>query len=77
MISELMAINDSTLRDENGDYSDWIEIYNPTGAAVGNGGSAGQFDFCTTGYDQLSRLVNVTPNGRVAVKKQAGLCGGS
>jgi hypothetical protein len=29
LISELMAINDTTLQDEDGDYSDWIEIYNP------------------------------------------------
>ena len=34
VISELMAINDNTLNDENGDYSDWIEIHNPTDAPV-------------------------------------------
>jgi hypothetical protein len=28
-ISEFMASNTRTLADENGDYSDWIEIYNP------------------------------------------------
>ena len=28
IISEFMAINDSTLKDEDGDYSDWIEILN-------------------------------------------------
>ncbi|MGZ8899941.1 MAG: CotH kinase family protein, partial [Limisphaerales bacterium] len=30
MISEFMADNDNTLNDEDGDNSDWIEIFNPT-----------------------------------------------
>mgnify|MGYP000420289917 CR=1 FL=1 len=34
VISEFMADNKSTLSDENGDYSDWVEIYNPGSAAV-------------------------------------------
>jgi type IV fimbrial biogenesis protein FimT len=50
-------------------FSQYIE-FRPTGATNGTG----QFDFCTSGYDQFSRLVNVTPNGRVTVIKQAGLC---
>jgi len=29
-ISEFMAINNSGLTDQDGEYSDWIEIYNPT-----------------------------------------------
>lgn len=28
VISEIMAVNRSTIRDEDGEYSDWIEIYN-------------------------------------------------
>src|SRR5262245_53981628 len=28
LITEVMAVNDSTLRDEDGDFSDWVEIYN-------------------------------------------------
>jgi hypothetical protein len=34
IISELMAINNSTLADEDGDFSDWIEIHNPGTAAI-------------------------------------------
>jgi hypothetical protein len=34
VISEFMAINDSTFQDGDGNYSDWIEIYNPTDHAV-------------------------------------------
>ncbi|MBE7504329.1 MAG: lamin tail domain-containing protein [Verrucomicrobiales bacterium] len=30
MISEFMADNDNTLNDEDGDSSDWIELFNPT-----------------------------------------------
>ncbi len=33
-ISEFMASNGTTLLDQDGDASDWIEIYNPTGDAV-------------------------------------------
>jgi len=34
VINEFMAQNDSTLADEDGDFSDWIEIHNPTDQAV-------------------------------------------
>ncbi len=34
MISEFMADNDKTLRDEDGDKVDWIELHNPTASAV-------------------------------------------
>ncbi|MBT4484777.1 MAG: lamin tail domain-containing protein, partial [Candidatus Latescibacteria bacterium] len=29
LINEIMSSNASTIKDEDGDYSDWIEIYNP------------------------------------------------
>ena len=34
LISEFQAANASTLADEDGDFSDWIEIHNPTAEAV-------------------------------------------
>jgi hypothetical protein len=34
VISEFMAENDTILQDEDGAYSDWIEIYNPDATAV-------------------------------------------
>src|SRR5690606_35780390 len=34
IISEFLASNDDGLRDRDGDASDWIELHNPTGAAV-------------------------------------------
>ena len=34
MISEFMAENKNSLHDEDGDSPDWIELFNPTGAAV-------------------------------------------
>ncbi len=37
-INEFMASNDATIADENGDYDDWIEIYNPNDFAVNIGG---------------------------------------
>ena len=33
-INEFMALNSIVLADSDGDYSDWIEIYNPTASAV-------------------------------------------
>ena len=38
LITEFMASNGSTLDDEDGDSSDWIELLNPTGAAIDLGG---------------------------------------
>ena len=34
VISELMAANRSVLADEDGDFSDWLEIHNPTSESV-------------------------------------------
>ncbi len=34
VISEFMADNNSTLADEDGQFSDWIEIHNPTAAPI-------------------------------------------
>ena len=34
VIGEFMASNETTLADEDGDFEDWIEIHNPTGAAI-------------------------------------------
>ena len=34
VITELMARNDNSIVDENGDHSDWIEIFNPTESDV-------------------------------------------
>jgi hypothetical protein len=34
VITEFLASNDSAFADEDGDYSDWIEIYNTSGASV-------------------------------------------
>ena len=31
MVTEFMAINDSVLADEQGRFSDWIEVHNPHG----------------------------------------------
>jgi hypothetical protein len=40
VINEFMAANQSSLADEDGDYSDWIEIYNPSSQAVNLSGWA-------------------------------------
>ncbi len=34
LITEIQAVNDGSLEDEDGDESDWIELYNPSGVPV-------------------------------------------
>ena len=34
LITEFMADNDTTLDDEDGEFSDWIEVHNPDGASI-------------------------------------------
>jgi hypothetical protein len=38
VISEFMASNNTTLADEDGEYSDWIELYNASADTVNLGG---------------------------------------
>jgi CotH kinase protein/Lamin Tail Domain/Chitobiase/beta-hexosaminidase C-terminal domain/PA14 domain len=38
VLSEFMADNQSTIQDENGDFSDWIEVHNPDSTAFELGG---------------------------------------
>jgi hypothetical protein len=33
-INEVMANNKTTIKDEDGDYSDWVELYNPSNQAM-------------------------------------------
>ncbi len=40
VVNEFMASNATTLYDEDGDTSDWIELHNPTGQAIDLGGWA-------------------------------------
>jgi hypothetical protein len=50
LISEFLASNDSVLADEDGDYSDWIEIHNPGPGTVDLGGS-----YLTDDADNLTK----------------------
>lgn len=50
VITEFMAANDAGLVDEDGDFSDWIEIHNPTNEAVTLDGWS-----LTDNADELSR----------------------
>ena len=34
LINEVMSLNPSTRQDEDGDYSDWLELYNPGDSAI-------------------------------------------
>ncbi len=61
VMSEFMASNDTTLFDEDGDASDWIEIFNSGTSTVNLDGyslvdSANEWQFppCRTGIRRLS-----------------------
>jgi len=56
-------------------FTQYIQ-FRPTGVVLGNGGSTGQFNFCSADYHDYSRLVGITATGRVTTKKQADLCAG-
>ncbi|MDG1333927.1 MAG: CotH kinase family protein [Crocinitomicaceae bacterium] len=34
VINELMSANDTTFLDEDGDFTDWVELYNPTSSSI-------------------------------------------
>jgi type IV fimbrial biogenesis protein FimT len=54
-------------------FSQFIQ-FRPTGVVIGNGGSTGQFNFCSGDFHDYSRLVGIAATGRVTTKKQANLC---
>src|SRR3989304_6990228 len=66
VISEILAINNSIIRDEDGDYSDWIEIYNPDTTQVNLKGW-----FLTDDNDDYSKWVfpdtTIGPKGFMVV----------
>src|SRR5437868_1198413 len=65
-ISEFMAVNDSTLQDEDGDFSDWIELHNAGANTVDLAGW-----FLTDKPSQLTEWsfpeTNLPPNGYLIV----------
>jgi len=57
VISEFLADNETGLRDADGDYSDWIEIFNPDSVAVDLGGY-----YLTADAGDLSYVVEISGN---------------
>ena len=80
LISEFMAINDTTLLDGDGNFSDWIEIYNPTGARVDldrwyltdNAGNLTKWPFPNVSLDSGGYLVVFASGGRGEVVVEPG-----
>jgi hypothetical protein len=66
IVSEFMAANSSGLKDEDGDFSDWIELYNPTKTAVSIAGW-----FLTNDRNNLSQwqfpTLTIPANGYLVV----------
>ena len=66
VISEFMASNRQTLADEDGDYSDWIEIYNPDAAPADLAGWA-LTDKATKLTQWVFPAVTLPPGGYLVV----------
>lgn len=66
VIAELMADNETGLTDGDGEFSDWIEIFNPTGTAIDLAGY-----YLTDDASDLSKWAfpaqNLAPGARVIV----------
>src|SRR5688572_4290965 len=66
VVSEIMASNARTLADDDGDFSDWIEIYNPSPAPLSLNGY-----FLTDDSALLTKWqfpdITISANGRLLV----------
>ncbi len=63
IINEIMASNLSSIADGDGDNSDWIELYNPTGAAIDIGGWQISDDLATYTIPSGQPAVTTIPAG--------------
>src|SRR4051812_21125977 len=69
-IAEFMAVNRTTLADEDGDFSDWVEIYNGSDNAVNlegwhltdNAGNPDKWTFPTVNLSAGGRLIVFASN---------------
>jgi len=64
-LNEVMATNNTTLEDpdELGEFPDWVEVYNPTGATIDLGGLYLTDDTTQPTKYQIPAGVTVPPNG--------------
>ena len=66
IVSEFLAINDSILEDEDGDFSDWIELHNPSAVEVNLSGW-----YLTDDPDQTSKWrlpdLSLPPHGYTVI----------
>src|SRR4051812_35964973 len=65
-LTEFMASNSSTLADEDGDDSDWIEIQNTSGTAV-NLQNWALTDKAATPFKWLFPATNIPPNSFMVI----------
>ncbi len=66
IINEICAKSKSSLKDSDGDYPDWIELYNPSDSAVSLSG-CGLSDDPENPLKWVFPSVNIQPKGRLVV----------
>lgn len=89
-IGEFMAANTATVQDEDGDYSDWIELYNATGSLINLAGwsltddqaNPSKWTFPAVAIDPGARLVvfasdknRIDPDGQLHTNFKLGAGG--
>ncbi len=63
-INELMPVNHTTLVDSDGDYSDWIELYNGSGETIDLAGYAISDD--DTNHEKMGLSTDIDADGRIS-----------
>ncbi|MFC1537854.1 CotH kinase family protein [Candidatus Latescibacterota bacterium] len=66
IINEIMSSNTNTFQDEDGDYPDWIEIYNPGDTSIDLTGY-GLSDRPDNPYKWIFPAINIQPKGYMVV----------
>jgi hypothetical protein len=76
VINEFMANNQSTIKNSLGNYSDWIELYNPTNTSIVLDGMF-LTDNVTNLKWQFTNTTTMTPHGYLLVWADGNIRGGS
>src|SRR5687768_7028772 len=66
VVNEIVTANDSGLMDENGDYSDWLELYNTSDEAVNLDGW-GLTDAPRQPFQWVLRNATLPPHGFMTI----------
>jgi hypothetical protein len=67
VLNEVMARNETAIKDSAGRFPDWVEIFNPTSSAFDLGGMSISVDQSKAGQYRFPSGVSIAPNGYLMV----------